>query len=369
MVERQAGASPESDIPEGGIPDISIVVPMFDEEEGIDLFFGRLLPVMEGLGLSFEVVCVNDGSRDRTLSLLVARAEADSRIVVLDLSRNFGKERALTAGLDHARGRGVIPIDADLQDPPEIIPEMVAKWQAGAEMVLAVRADRSSDHPLKRNSAALFYRLMRRLGDVPLPSNAGDFRLIDRRVLEALYRLPERTRFMKGIFAWLGFRQDIVTYTRPPRAAGTTKWKAWALWNFALDGIVSFTSAPLRVWTYLGVFTALLAAVYVAWIVTDALVFGIETPGYASLISVMLFFNGLTMIGIGMLGEYLGRVFVEVKQRPLYFVRQSWGVAEGTGPAAELPGRARISPPAPAQAALPGTAPITQATEDGELRP
>lgn len=332
------------------VPDLSIVVPMYNEEESVGLFFDRLLPVLDGTGLSFEVVCINDGSRDATLPLLVGRAARDARIVVLDLSRNFGKERALTAGLDYARGRGVIPIDADLQDPPELIPEMVAKWQAGAEMVLAVRADRSSDHPLKRASAKMFYKLMRRLGDVPLPQNAGDFRLIDRRVLDALYQLPERTRFMKGIFAWLGFRQETVSYSRPARAAGTTKWKPWALWNFAIDGIVSFTSAPLRVWSYIGVATAALALLYLCYIVLRTLIFGVVTPGYASLICAILFFNGLTMIGIGMLGEYIGRIFVEVKQRPLYFVRQSWGT-EAPAPA---PGRAPVAPPQGPQAALPG---------------
>lgn len=307
---------------------LSVVVPLHNEEEVCATFFARLLPILHGLTADFEIICVNDGSQDRTLEILTAAHAKEPRIKIIDLSRNFGKELALTAGLDHAQGDAVIPIDADLQDPPELIPALVAKWQEGYDMVVAVRSDRSSDSPAKRWSAQAFYRLIGRLGEVPIPANAGDFRLLDRRVVTALRRLPERTRFMKGLFAWLGFRQAIVTYARAPRAAGQTKWKYWRLWNFALEGIFSFTTLPLRMWSYLGFATAIFSLIYMTYIVLRTLLFGIDVPGYASLIVIILFFSGLNMIGLGILGEYLGRVFVETKQRPLYLVRNRFGFEE-----------------------------------------
>lgn len=312
----------------GGAFSLSIVVPMHNEEEVCLTFFARMLPILRGLTADFEIICVNDGSRDRTLEILKAAQSEDPRIKVIDLSRNFGKELALTAGLDHAQGDAVIPIDADLQDPPELIPDLVAKWQEGYDMVVAVRSDRSSDSRGKRWSAEAFYQLIGRLGEVPMPANAGDFRLLDRRVVVALRRLPERTRFMKGLFAWLGFRQAVISYTRAPRAAGQTKWKYWKLWNFALEGIFSFTTLPLRMWSYLGLATALFSMIYMIYIVLRTVLFGVDVPGYASLIVIILFFSGLNMIGLGIFGEYLGRVFVEVKQRPLYLVRDRFGFDE-----------------------------------------
>jgi glycosyltransferase involved in cell wall biosynthesis len=276
----------------------------------------------------YEIVCVDDGSADGTLERLCAYNRQDARIKVVSLSRNFGKEIALTAGIDCARGDGVIPIDADLQDPPEVIPALVAKWREGYDMVLAVRADRSTDSPFKRATAQLFYRFANRVSATPIPTNAGDFRLLDRTVVEAVRTLPERTRFMKGIFGWLGFRQATVPYAREKRAGGHSKWRYWRLWNFALDGIFSFSTLPLRVWTYLGVSVALFAVLYMAFITIRTLVKGVDVPGYASLMVVVLFFSGLNMIGLGILGEYLGRVFIEVKQRPLYLVRKRIGLGD-----------------------------------------
>jgi glycosyltransferase involved in cell wall biosynthesis len=270
-------------------------------------------------------VCVNDGSVDGTLARLLMARAVDSRIKIVDLSRNFGKEAALAAGLEYATGQAVIPLDADLQDPPELIPELVAKWRDGYDHVVAVRQDRKSDSVAKRGSAKLFYRTMARLGDVPIPAHAGDFRLLDRQVVEAFKLLPERTRFTKGMFAWVGFRQATITYTRPVRVAGSSKWRYWNLWNLALDGILSSTTLPLRVWTYVGLAIAVVALSYMIFIVLRTLLFGADVPGYPSLAAMLLFFSGMNMIGLGIVGEYLGRVFIEVKRRPPYLVRAAIG--------------------------------------------
>ena len=304
---------------------LSLVVPMYNEEESIQTLLACVVPILKDITSDYEVVCVNDGSVDRTLAFLLAERNKNGYIKIVNLARNFGKEAALTAGIDYASGDAVIPFDADLQDPPELIPELVAKWHAGYDVVLAVRRDRRSDTLLKRLTAYLFYRLIARLGDVTIPANVGDFRLMDRQVVEALKRMPERTRFMKGLFAWLGFRQATIDYVRPPRVAGTSKWKFWRLWNFALEGIFSFSTLPLRIWTYCGIATACAAFVYMCFIVGRTLLFGIDVPGYASLVVLLLFFSGINMIGLGIIGEYLGRVFMEVKQRPLYLVREAIG--------------------------------------------
>jgi glycosyltransferase involved in cell wall biosynthesis len=311
--------------------ELSVVVPMHDEESVVDLFFDRLEPVLSGITEDYEVVCVNDGSGDGTLERLIAHHRRNGRVKVIDLSRNFGKEYALSAGIDYSTGRAVIPIDADLQDPPELIPDLVTKWREGYEMVLAVRTDRRSDSFAKRTSAGAFYRLINRLSDVPLPANAGDFRLMERKVVNALGSMRERGRYMKGMFAWLGFRQAVVTYSRPARAAGRSKWQGWKLWNFALEGIISFTSLPLRVWSYFGLAIAGSAFVYALYIIVRTLIYGIDVPGYASLAVLMLFLSGMILIGIGVIGEYLARIFVEVKQRPLYLVRGTYGQFEQTG--------------------------------------
>ena len=304
---------------------ISLVVPMYNEEEVCNQFFTRTIPILERVTQNYEIICINDGSRDNTLALLKTFHAGNNHIKIVNLTRNFGKEAALTAGLSYAGGDCVVPLDADLQDPPELIPELVARWCEGYDVVLAVRSDRSSDSLVKRITANMFYRFMGRISEITIPSNTGDFRLMDRRVVEALRTLPERTRFMKGLFAWLGFSQVAIPYTRPPRKAGTTKWHYWKLWNFALEGIFSFTTLPLRVWTYLGLGAAIFGLTYMSIIIIRTLFLGIDVPGYASILVTILFFSGLQMIGLGILGEYLGRVFIESKQRPLYLIRDTLG--------------------------------------------
>lgn len=319
---------------------------MYNEEDAIERFFGRVVPILASIGEDYEIVCVNDGSADDTLECLRRHAERDRRIRIVDLSRNFGKEAALTAGLDFCLGQAVIPIDADLQDPPEVIPEMVSLWRQGHDVVLAVRRDRSSDQRLKRVSARWFYRLIARLSDVPIPENAGDFRLMDRQVVDALRRLPERTRFMKGIFAWLGFRTTQVTFVRQARQDGTAKQNYKSLLRLAIDGLVSFTTFPLRIWTLVGLSLSILSALFLVFIVFQAIFLGRDTPGYASLMTVVLFFNGIIMINLGMIGEYIARIFTEVKQRPVYLVRETINLAGiENGRAGEVPSSRRPASP------------------------
>ncbi len=311
------------------MPTLSIIVPMYNEEEALDGFFKRVQRVLQTVTPSYEIICVNDGSRDLTLARLRQVAERDERIKVVNLSRNFGKEIALSAGLDHAVGDAVIPIDADLQDPPEVIPLMVAKWRAGAKLVLAKRRDRSTDGWLKRLTASGAYWLFSKLTHPQIPQNVGDFRLMDRDVVNAIKRLPERSRFMKGLFAWIGYEAETVEYDREARFAGETKWNYWKLWNFALDGITSFSSLPLRVWSYLGFGVSLFAMGYLGFTIAKTMIFGLDVPGYASLLSVILFFNGVLLVGIGVIGEYLARIFTEVKARPLYIVSETIGMEPG----------------------------------------
>lgn len=302
-------------------PDLSLVVPMYNEESAIDSFFKAVRPVLDQIGLPYEIVCVNDGSRDATLAALTGIARKDARVRIIDLSRNFGKEAALTAGLDLARGRAVVPIDADLQEPPELIALMVKHWQEGYDVVLARRSGRHSDTALKRGSARLFYRFLRVMSDVDIPENVGDFRLMDRAVVDALRRLPERSRFMKGIFAWLGFRQITLDFVRPARQDGSSKFGVRKLMQLATEGIVSFSTVPLRMWSYVGFAVAAGALIFMLYIIFDTIFFGRDTPGFATLATVLLFFNGLVMINLGIIGEYLARIFTEVKARPIYLVR------------------------------------------------
>jgi glycosyltransferase involved in cell wall biosynthesis len=302
-------------------PVFSVVVPAFNEAACIGAFHRRLADTMDQLG-AWEAVYVNDGSQDATLAALHALRLADPHVAVVNLSRNFGKEIATTAGLDHAGGDAIIVIDADLQDPPEVIPAMVAAWRDGFDTVYAQRRVRLGETRLKRATAALFYRLMRHAGRVELPPDTGDFRLMSRRVVDAVRLLREQHRFMKGVFAWVGFPSCAVPYDRAPRHAGTTKWSYWKLWNFALEGITSFTVMPLKVATYIGVFVALLAVIYAAEVVVKKLLFGNAVPGYPSLMTVVLFLGGVQLVTLGVIGEYLGRVFNETKQRPLYLVEQ-----------------------------------------------
>lgn len=304
-------------------PELSIVVCVLNEEESIPLFIDRITPVLEKACRSYELLFVNDGSTDNTLTILLDLVnESRGKVRVVNLSRNFGKDVALTAGLDHARGQAVIPMDVDLQDPPELIAEMVEKWRAGSDSVIAIRSDRNDDNFIKRNTAQSFYRLMAKMSKIHIPQNAGDFRLINQRVLTVIRSMPECSRFMKGLFAYPGFQTDYVYFHRPERAAGETKWNYWKLWNFALDGIFSFSTVPLRIWSYLGALVAVIAFVYLSVIIFRTLYLGVDVPGYASLMSVMLFFNAVLLLGIGILGEYIGRIFEEVKRRPLYVIEK-----------------------------------------------
>jgi polyisoprenyl-phosphate glycosyltransferase len=311
-----------------GQPLLSIVVPVFNEEASVALFVATIRPVLEAISADWEIVFVNDGSRDSTLAVIRAAHATEPRVRGLDFSRNYGKEIALSAGLDHARGRAVIPMDVDLQDPPELIAAMVEKWREGFDVVLAQRSDRSSDGAMKRGTARLFYKVIARLSDTLIPADVGDFRLIDQSVVAALRSYPERERFMKGIFAHVGFRTATVGYVRPARAAGETKFNGRKLFNLALEGIVSFSTVPLKIWTYVGLGAAVLSIVMLVFIVITTLVEGNAVPGYASLISVILFFNGLLLMGLGVQGEYIARIFAEVKARPLYLVRERIGCDE-----------------------------------------
>jgi polyisoprenyl-phosphate glycosyltransferase len=303
-------------------PVLSVVIPMYNEAEIVGEMHRRLAAAMAALDAPWEVIYVNDGSRDASLRIVETLRQADSHIAIVNLSRNFGKEIATTAGLDHARGDAEIVIDADLQDPPEVIPDLVGAWRAGHDTVYAQRRRRNGETWLKKATAAAFYRVMRNLGDVPLPENVGDFRLMSRRVVDAVQQLRERHRFMKGLFAWVGFPSTVVVYDREPRGAGRTKWSYWKLWNLALEAITGFTVAPLKLATWLGLAVALFAVVFGAQLILRTLFFGNPVPGYPSLMAVILFMGGAQLVTLGIIGEYLGRVFNETKRRPLYFVER-----------------------------------------------
>ncbi|MCW5721252.1 MAG: glycosyltransferase family 2 protein [Devosia sp.] len=297
---------------------LSIVVPVFNEEDAVAPFIAHLQPHIPADQVDYEIIFVNDGSRDGTLGALRGLLTLHPQIRIIDLTRNFGKEAAMSAGLDTARGDAVIVIDVDLQEPPELIAPMIARWREGFDVVYGQRVSRASDGFLKRHTAGGFYKLFNRLSPSKIPEDVGDFRLMDRRVVEALKLLPERVRFMKGLFAWVGFKSVAIEFERQPRHAGTTKFNYWRLWNFALDGITSFSTVPLRIWTYFGLAIAALSFLYGAFIVLRTLFLGIDMPGYASLSAAVLFLGGVQLIGLGVIGEYLGRVYMEVKRRPVY---------------------------------------------------
>jgi len=299
---------------------LCVVVPAFNESEGLREFHARLGAVLDGLDLQSEVLYVDDGSRDDTWAVMCSLREADARIATLKLSRNFGKELAMTAGLDAADADVVVVIDADLQDPPELIPTFLAHWREGYDVVYGTRSARAGETLLKKFTSAAFYRVMRSVSATPVPRDTGDFRLMNRRSLDALKQLRERQRFMKGLFTWVGFRQKAVVYDRDPRHAGSSKFNYWRLWNFALEGITSFSGAPLKVATYVGIFTALLAFGFGIVVLAKALLFGDPVRGYPSLMLVVLFLGGVQLMALGMIGEYLGRLYMEAKQRPLYVV-------------------------------------------------
>lgn len=304
---------------------VSIVTPFYNEGEGVHHFYQVISQTMgQSPEYDFEIICVDDGSKDNTLEQLIAISQIDPRVTILEFSRNFGKEPALSAGINAATGDCVIPIDADLQDPPALIPQMLKKWQEGAEVVLAKRIDRSTDSYAKRTSALMFYRLHNGLSSLKIPENVGDYRLMDRVVVDALMQLPERQRFMKGLFAWVGFKTATIEYARDARVAGETKFSGWKLWNFAIEGITSFSLAPLKVWIYIGLAGALFAFFYASFIIIRTLIFGVDVPGYASLLVVSLFFGSLQLISLGIIGEYIGRIYFESKQRPLYLIRKKY---------------------------------------------
>ncbi|WP_227012400.1 glycosyltransferase family 2 protein [Duganella sp. FT27W] len=304
-------------------PLLSLVVPFYNESEVISHFFAEVIPELERVpGIRFEIVCVNDGSRDDTLSQLVAFSERDARVRVIDLTRNFGKEAALSAALDEARGDLVVPFDADLQDPPRMIAVLVDKWREGYDVVLAKRSDRATDSTLKRWTAVMFYRMHNSVSEVKIPENVGDFRLMTREVVEALKLLPETRRFMKGLFAWVGYKTTVVEYAREQRVAGDTKFSGWKLWNFALEGFTSFSTLPMRVWTYVGTAVALAAVLRAVYLIIRTWMFGVDVPGYASLAAGVFLLGGIQLIGIGVLGEYIGRIYFESKRRPIYLIRR-----------------------------------------------
>lgn len=308
-------------------PLVSVIVPVKDEQESIATFVARVSAVLDEVAPdgNWEILFIDDGSSDATLAVVGALHAGDPRVRALSLSRNFGKEAALSAGLDYAVGRAVVPMDVDLQDPPELLVEMVAKWRAGSDVVYGVRRNRGTDSLPKRLTADLYYRTHNALSRDKIPEHAGDFRLLDRKVVEVIRKLPERNRFMKGLFSWSGFRQDAVEYDRVERAAGTSKFNYWKLWTLAIDGITSASTVPLRIWSYVGALIALFALGYAAFLIVKTLIFGAVVPGYASIMVSVLFLGGVQLISLGVLGEYVGRILTETKQRPIYVLRESIG--------------------------------------------
>jgi polyisoprenyl-phosphate glycosyltransferase len=304
---------------------LSLVVPVLNEQEAIPIFIKSIAEVFDGLDLGYEIVFVDDGSTDATAEVVRDYAARDATVRLVRLSRNFGKEAALTAGLDACRGAAVIPMDVDMQDPPALIPEFVRLWREGYDVVYGQRVDRNSDTVAKKRSAGMFYRVFNSVSAQRIEPNVGDFRLMSREVVEATLQLRERNRFMKGIFAWVGYRAIAVPYSRPARSAGETKFNYWRLWNLALDGLTSFSTVPLRIWTYAGLFVAAAAVLYTAVILIQTLAFGREVPGYASLMIVVLLLGAVQIVSLGIMGEYLGRLYMETKQRPIYLVRETVG--------------------------------------------
>ncbi len=340
---------------EAGVRRIAVVVPVHNEASVLHAFHARLGPVLDGLEETVSVLYVNDGSTDDSAGIIARLARDDPRVGLLALSRNFGKEAAITAGLDHAAGDAVIILDADLQDPPELIPELVDRWRAGFDVVYGQRTDRRSDSWLKRTTAELFYRLMQRTGRVRIPAQAGDYRLLSRRAVDAIVSLREHHRFMKGLYAWVGYPQAAVPYTREARAGGESKWTYWRLWNLALEGITSFTAAPLKIASYIGLATAGGAFFYGLVIIARTLIMGRDVPGYASIMVAVLFLGGIQLMALGAIGEYLGRTFNEVKRRPLYFV-DTFDPGQGARSRSRAPLSAVAGPEEPVEERAPARA-------------
>jgi len=304
-------------------PLISLIVPVFNESISVSVFLHKVTKIFSlNKQFTYEIIFVNDGSTDNTMDVLLEIKKKYSRILIIDLSRNFGKEAALSAGLNYCKGDAAVPLDVDLQDPPELILDMFNKWKEGYDVVVARRINRDTDTFLKRNTSKFFYKLYNKMSDVKIPENVGDFRLMDRSVVNAIKELPESNRFMKGIFNWVGFKTDFVDYVRPSRDSGETKFSGLSLFKLAIDGITSFSSTPLRIWFYLGFIVAFLSLLFASYIIINKLFFDISTPGYASLAVLIIFFGGLQIMGIGVLGEYLGRNYIESKRRPVFIVRK-----------------------------------------------
>jgi glycosyltransferase involved in cell wall biosynthesis len=304
---------------------VSLIVPVFNEEQAISLFYQAVRRELRLDQAEVEIVFINDGSSDRTAEEAKALAQADDQVLLINFSRNFGKEPALFAGLEYATGDAVIPMDVDLQDPISVIPRLIGEWQKGADVVLAKRRDRAADSYLKRHSASLFYRVLNRIAYTRIEENVGDFRLMDRKVVNVIRALPEHQLFMKGVLSWAGFTTVVVEYERAERVAGTSKFNGWKLWNLALEGVTSFSTVPLRLWTYVGGGISIFAVLYAVYMVLDKIFFGNSVPGYPSLMTAILFLGGVQLIGIGILGEYVGRIYIEAKHRPRYIVKDVVG--------------------------------------------
>lgn len=314
----------------GFTPFMSLVVPMYNEADGVDRFFAAAESTMEDLLrgeqiADYEIICVNDGSADDTTSRLIAHHERNPRIKVLDLSRNFGKEAALTAGMAHVRGDVIVPIDADLEEPPTLILEFLAKWREGYDVIYGARVSREHDPISKQVTSRLFYRLFNAISSHQIPPDAGDFRLMDRAVVDVINAMPERNRFMKGIFAWPGFKTTSVPFHRQARESGDSKFPPARLFGLAFSGIISFSLAPIRAFIVLGLTISILSAIYLMIIIGKTLIYGVDEPGYASIMSTMLFLGGIQILGLGIVGEYIGRIYVEVKQRPIYIIQKRVG--------------------------------------------
>ena len=341
---------------------LSVVIPVYNEAAGLMMMHQRLGSVLDQLGCRTEVVYIDDGSKDNSAALLRELAARDPRVLVLGLSRNFGKETAVSAGIDYAHGEAVVVLDADLQDPPELIGTMMAHWRAGMDCVLMRRSSREGETWLKKTTSSVFYRLLGSISDVEIPRDVGDFRLMSRRAVDALRRCNERTRYMKGLFAWVGYPTITLEYERDARHAGESKWNYWRLWNLALEGITSFSTTPLKMASYVGLMVALSAFLYSAWVFVKAMVVGDPVPGYPSLMMVVLFLGGTQLMGLGIIGEYLARVFTEVKQRPLYLVAD----VHGQGPTQPAP--VSYAPTVNAQPAAALTPPATPAAAPPSIR-
>ncbi|MCO8311922.1 glycosyltransferase family 2 protein [Pseudomonas mandelii] len=310
---------------------VSLIVPVFNEEQTISLFYQAVRRELKLDPCEVEIVFINDGSTDRTAEQAKALAQVDEQVLLINFSRNFGKEPALFAGLEYATGDAVIPMDVDLQDPISVIPQLIAEWQKGADVVLAKRRNRDSDSYLKRHSASLFYHLLNRISYTRIEENVGDFRLMDRKVVNVIRALPEHQLFMKGVLSWAGFTTAVVEYERARRVAGRSKFNGWKLWNLALEGITSFSTVPLRLWTYIGGGISIFAVLYAVYMVLDKIFFGNSVPGYPSLMTAILFLGGVQLIGIGILGEYVGRIYIEAKHRPRYVVKDVIGGKDRIG--------------------------------------